>query len=580
MSDSLSWIDDADARRIRGILARSVDVIAAARQDLDEHRCSVDNRLSTEILKRESSCRPATQQRMTSAQRRARLRQLLRNPNPDDLATPSHEAVRNLRVDPTSAEQIEERVRAKSSFEIPRRQRGRHGRQAFDANFQREDNEELSRRHESINPHRKCRDKETATLRSLLNKFLSMLISWAQRLDYLTNVVIGTLATALVILLFIRAVPSDSYPDALPLIANAKTGAGRQANPLEPRASFYPAQGFNILPRAFPKPLPTFAEDISGLLFLAAPLPASAPGITVLPYTGLPQALPAFPEDIAQLIMFASSPGPDGRDYLIRTLAFEASGETEIGKAAVAYVILNRKRSGRWGRRISDVVTSAWQFEPWMTRKSEIEGLSRTDPRYLKAAEIADAVLAGRIPDPTEGATHFLNPVIVRERQGGSLPSWADSDGKPIGRHVFYCPECHGTKPTRAAVVESGEAKGGIATPAAADRVKPPRVGQTAVAEAPADVGVAKAAPAVLRPIDEMPDVRSKAPRVSHAAVAEAPADVGAAKAAPAVLRTPDDKPEVGSKPKLATQRLQADLPWLNPSQAGQKRDFVPHAFW
>jgi spore germination cell wall hydrolase CwlJ-like protein len=149
-----------------------------------------------------------------------------------------------------------------------------------------------------------------------------------------------------------------------------------------------------------------------------------------------------FPEDIAQLIMIASSPGPDGRDYLIRTLVFEASGETEIGRVAVAHVILNRKRSGRWGRKIADVVTSPWQFEPWMTRKSEIKGLSRTDPRYLKAAQVADAVLAGHIPDPTAGATHFLNPVIVRERRGGSLPSWADRDGQPIGRHVFYCPEC------------------------------------------------------------------------------------------------------------------------------------------
>jgi cell wall hydrolase len=542
MSDSLSWIDDADTTRIRGILARSVDVIAAMRQDLDEHRCCVDNRLSTELLKRELSCQPATQRRVASAQRRARLRQLLRNPNPDNLATPSHEAVRNLRVDPTSAEQIEERVGAKSSFEIPKRQRGRHGRQPFDAHFPREDNEELSRRHEPINRHRKCRDKETATPRRLLNNFLSMLISWARRLDYLTNVVIGVLATALAILLFIRAGPADSHPDALRLVANAKMSTGQQAIPLEPRASLYPAQGFNILLRAFPEPLPKFAEDISGLLFLAAPLPASAPGITVLPYTGLPQALPAFPEDIAQLIMIASSPGPDGRDYLIRTLAFEASGETEIGKVAVAYAILNRKRSGRWGRKIADVVTSPWQFEPWMTRKSEIEGLSRTDPRYVKAAEIADAVLAGRIPDPTGGSTHFLNPVIVRERQGGSLPSWADSEGQPIGRHVFYCPECHGTKPTRAAVVESGEVKGGKATPAAADRVKAPRVSQTVVAEAPADVGAAKAAPAVLRP--------------------------------------PDEKPEVSSKPKLATQRLQANLPWLNPSQAGQRRDFVPHTFW
>ena len=267
MSGSLNWIDDADTRRIRGILARSVDVIAAARQDLDEHRCCVDNRLSTESLKRELSCQPATQRQVMSAQRRARLRQLLRSPNPDSLATPSHEAVRNLRVDPTSAEQIEERVRAKSSFEIPKRQPGRRGRQPFDARFQREDNEELSRRHEPISRHRKRRDKEAAAPKSLLNEFLSMLISWAQRLDYLTNVVIGVLATALAILLFIRAGPADSRPDALPLVANAKTSAGQQAIPLEPRASLYPAQGFNILPRAFPEPLPTFAEDISGLLF-------------------------------------------------------------------------------------------------------------------------------------------------------------------------------------------------------------------------------------------------------------------------------------------------------------------------
>jgi len=153
--------------------------------------------------------------------------------------------------------------------------------------------------------------------------------------------------------------------------------------------------------------------------------------------------------------------GHDGRDYLIRTLVFEASGETEIGKAAVAHVILNRKRMGRWGHKIKDVVTSPWQFEPWMTRRSEIETLSRSDPRYVEAGELADDVLAGHIPDPTAGATHFLNPVIVRKRRGGSLPSWADSDGQPIGRHVFYCPECDGTKPTQAAALQIGESAGG-----------------------------------------------------------------------------------------------------------------------
>jgi spore germination cell wall hydrolase CwlJ-like protein len=128
------------------------------------------------------------------------------------------------------------------------------------------------------------------------------------------------------------------------------------------------------------------------------------------------------------------------RDYLVRTIAFEAPDEPDEGKAAVAHVILNRTTSGRWGDSIKDVVTHPWQFEPWMTRREEMEKLSSDDPRYQNAAQIADAVLTGQIPDPTAGATHFLNPTIVRKRRGGSLPEWARGEGQPIGRHTFYAP--------------------------------------------------------------------------------------------------------------------------------------------
>jgi len=62
------------------------------------------------------------------------------------------------------------------------------------------------------------------------------------------------------------------------------------------------------------------------------------------------------------------------------------------------------------------------------------------DLRYKKAARIADAVLEGDVPDPTAGATHFLNATIVRQRRGGSLPSWARGEGLVIGRHTFYAP--------------------------------------------------------------------------------------------------------------------------------------------
>jgi conjugal transfer mating pair stabilization protein TraG len=64
------------------------------------------------------------------------------------------------------------------------------------------------------------------------------------------------------------------------------------------------------------------------------------------------------------------------RDYLIRTMAFEAQGEPDVGKAAVAHVILNRKKSHRWGDTVKDVVMKPWQFEPWMTRRKEMENLS------------------------------------------------------------------------------------------------------------------------------------------------------------------------------------------------------------
>lgn len=128
----------------------------------------------------------------------------------------------------------------------------------------------------------------------------------------------------------------------------------------------------------------------------------------------------------------------EGRDYLIRTLVFEASGETEVGKAAVAHVILNRARLGRWGGTIKEVVMRPWQFEPWMTRRGEMQRMAPHEARYRDAARIADAVLLGETPDPTAGATHFLNPVIVRERRGGSLPNWARREGLPIGRHTFY----------------------------------------------------------------------------------------------------------------------------------------------
>jgi conjugal transfer mating pair stabilization protein TraG len=178
-------------------------------------------------------------------------------------------------------------------------------------------------------------------------------------------------------------------------------------------------------------------------------LPSVAP-----PAIKTADAGPVLPEpgQVVPVLVPIPSFDAEERDYLIRTIVFEASGETEEGKVAVAHVILNRKRSGRWGDNIKDVVTRPWQFEPWMTKRGQIEKLSQEDPRYRDAALIADAVLAGEMPDPTAGATHFLNPVIVKQRRGGSLPAWARGKGQPIGRHTFYAPREAGALTERVAL--------------------------------------------------------------------------------------------------------------------------------
>jgi spore germination cell wall hydrolase CwlJ-like protein len=54
---------------------------------------------------------------------------------------------------------------------------------------------------------------------------------------------------------------------------------------------------------------------------------------------------------IPELSKAAPDYDAEERDYLIRTIAFEASGEPEEGKSAVAYVILNRILSGQMGRQ-------------------------------------------------------------------------------------------------------------------------------------------------------------------------------------------------------------------------------------
>ncbi|MBX3454830.1 cell wall hydrolase [Ferrovibrio sp.] len=123
-------------------------------------------------------------------------------------------------------------------------------------------------------------------------------------------------------------------------------------------------------------------------------------------------------------------------DVLARTLWGEARGEGEAGMAAVAAVIVNRaRRPGWWGRDIVEVCLRPWQFSCWNAGDPNRDKLLRVgaiDNSFAAALRIARLALAGALPDPTHGATHYHAADI--------LPGWARGH-EPcarIGRHVFY----------------------------------------------------------------------------------------------------------------------------------------------
>lgn len=131
---------------------------------------------------------------------------------------------------------------------------------------------------------------------------------------------------------------------------------------------------------------------------------------------------------------------PAERDLLIRTVIGEAANQPPEGQAAVAHTVLNRLNSGKFGDSVTGIVLAPNQFEPWTTRAGELARISPQSKNYQSVGDIVDAVWGGHIPDPTRGATYFLQPETVLQRSG-KLPDWAQGTGTKIAQHTFFNPD-------------------------------------------------------------------------------------------------------------------------------------------
>lgn len=164
-----------------------------------------------------------------------------------------------------------------------------------------------------------------------------------------------------------------------------------------------------------------------------AVLVTTGPGTLPLPHRD--DALPVEPTPSPRFASLSAAvdaqPGAGGLSEDIACLAgavfFESRGEPLAGQLAVAEVILNRSRSGRFPRSVCGVVTQPGQF-------SFVRGGRVPEPRvgadYRTAVAVARIALADVWNSPATGAMYFHAARVS--------PGWARARIAAIGHHIFY----------------------------------------------------------------------------------------------------------------------------------------------
>lgn len=120
---------------------------------------------------------------------------------------------------------------------------------------------------------------------------------------------------------------------------------------------------------------------------------------------------------------------------LAEALYFEARGETVKGQFAVAEVIMNRVKSGRFPGSLCAVINQGtgkkYQCQFTYTCDGYAEVIA--EPRaFARVGKVARYMMDGKVPALTDGATHYHTTAV--------RPRWSKvyTRTAKIGVHLFY----------------------------------------------------------------------------------------------------------------------------------------------
>lgn len=133
-------------------------------------------------------------------------------------------------------------------------------------------------------------------------------------------------------------------------------------------------------------------------------------------------------------------------EFVAVTLWGEARSEPIEGRIAIASVLRNRLRTGRWGSTYETVCTAPMQFSCWTPAGGEVnyeavrglagritQGIAIDDPIYAESRWIADGLLRGIVIDRVQQATHYFVATTP-------IPQWAKGHVPTcrVGAHLFF----------------------------------------------------------------------------------------------------------------------------------------------
>lgn len=138
----------------------------------------------------------------------------------------------------------------------------------------------------------------------------------------------------------------------------------------------------------------------------------------------------ANPQSLAALVGNMSMPAV--MDEETRCLAgavyFEAKSESFAGQLAVAHVVINRARSGRFADSLCGVVYQPGQFS--FVRGRSMPAINTASRDWQEATAIAQIALAKSWDNPVEGALYFHAKRVS--------PAWKLKRIAAIDNHIFY----------------------------------------------------------------------------------------------------------------------------------------------